>query len=177
MSNLIVNNFKDILNENSRTFTERQKELEQIDQRNKEDQEREKYSPYSNWYQFNRDHSKAMIQLATKHPKAQAILLFLLEQMDNYNAVMCSYQVFQEALQISQVTVARSVKILKDQGFIAILKSGSSNVYIVNDDLAWSSWGKNKKYSKFPANIIISAEENIDYYIQKQNIKQINIKN
>ena len=46
--------------------------------------------------------------LALKHPKAHAILLFLVDQMDNYNAVMCSYQVIQEVLGISRANGQRS---------------------------------------------------------------------
>jgi hypothetical protein len=80
--------------------------------------------------------------------------------MDSYNAVMCSYRVFEEVLNLSKQTITRSIKILKDNGFIAIYKSGTSNVYIVNDNLAWSSWGNNKKYCKFPTNVILSYSEN-----------------
>ena len=63
--------------------------------------------------------------------------------MDNYNAVICSYQVFQEALGMSGRTVSRAIKYLKDNGFIYIYKSGSSNVYIANKNLVWRSWGTN----------------------------------
>ena len=168
---------KKYFDENRRTFDERKQELEDISKRESEEREREKQSPYSNWYQFNRDHTKEMIWLATNHPKAQAMLLFLLEQMDNYNAVMCSYLVFQEALSISKQTITRSIKVLKDNGFLHIMKSGTSNIYVINNDLAWSSWGKNFKYCKFPANIVLSAGENREYFskIDYTNIKQVEI--
>jgi len=164
--------------ENQRTFDERRQELEDINKKDDKESEIEKQSPYSNWYQFNRDHTKEMIWLATNHPKAQAILLFLLEQMDRYNAVMCSYLVFQEALSISKQTITRSIKILKESGFLHIMKSGTSNIYVINNDLAWSSWGKNYKYCKFPANIVLSAGENKNYLskIERKNIKQVEVR-
>lgn len=177
MNSIVVDDKKNNISENHRTFEERQKELELEEKIDEEIREKEKKSPFRNWYQMNREHSKVMIELATKYPKAQAILLFLLEQMDKYNAIMCSYQVLQEVLNISQVTVARNIKVLKDWGFIVVLKSGSSNVYIINDDLAWSSWGKNRKHCKFPANIILSSEENKDYFVKKENLKQIKVRN
>ena len=166
---------KNILDPDSMTFEERAKELEAIDEQEKKLKQK---SPFTNWYQLNREHSDKMIWLAGNHPRAHQILLFLLDQMDNYNAIMCSYQVFEESLSISKQTITRSVKVLKEQGFVHIMKSGTSNVYIVNDNLAWSSWGSNRKYCKFPANVILSATENKDYLskTEKNKIKQILIK-
>ena len=48
---------------------------------------------------------------------------------------------------------------MKEKGYIAVFKSGTSNVYAVNDKVAWNSWGTNYAYSKFPANIILSISE------------------
>lgn len=78
--------------------------------------------------------------------------------MDKYNAVVCSYKVLQEALGISSATITRAVKYLKDNGFISVYKTGTSNVYIANPNLVWNSWN-NVKYCEFPANIILSAAE------------------
>jgi hypothetical protein len=85
---------------------------------------------------------------------------------------MCSYQVLQELLKISKDKVRRSIKVLKDNGFIAILKSGSSNVYAINDNIYWKSWGNNKKYSKFPANVVLSlSEQEKEYQVSFADIK------
>lgn len=159
MAEILVSNEKDVLNPNTITFDERQKQLENEKIQEEELRRREKNSPFSNFYQFNREHSKDMIKLAGKHPKSHQILLFLLDQMDNYNAVVCSYKVLCEALEMSESTAKRAVKVLKDAGFIAIYKSGTTNIYTVNKKLAWSSWGTNYQYAKFGANIIISESE------------------
>ncbi|HEX3009595.1 MAG TPA: helix-turn-helix transcriptional regulator [Bacteroidales bacterium] len=147
------------LADNVRTFEERQKELEQIDKQEEKRLKRERSSPFSRWSQFNLEHTKDMMMLALKYPKAHAILLFLVDQMDEYNAVVCSYQVLQEVLEIGQATVARSIKVLKDGGFISILKSGTSNIYAINDHVYWKSWGNNRQYSKFPATVVLSLSE------------------
>ena len=76
--------------------------------------------------------------------------------MDKYNAVVCSYKVFQEALGIGQATVARSVKYLKDNGFLYIYKSGTSNVYVANKKSCVEQLGNNQEYCEFPANIVLS---------------------
>ena len=102
-ANITVSDTKNIINPNSMSFEERQKDLEQQAQMQKIINKKMKDSPFSNFYQFNREYSKEMIWLATNHPKANGILLFLLDQMDSYNAVMCSYKVLQEALGMEQL--------------------------------------------------------------------------
>lgn len=99
--------------------------------------------------------------------------------MDDYNAVMCSNKVISEALGIGRTTVSTSIKVLKDNGFITIYKSGTSNVYAVNKELAWSSWGTNYKYAKFGAKIIISQSEQekiTEPQLQSVKHKEIQIK-
>ncbi|WP_272865191.1 MarR family transcriptional regulator [Clostridioides difficile] len=71
--------------------------------------------------------------LALKHPKAHAILYFLGDQMDEYNAVMCSTKVLAEVLGISRQTISKNITLLKENGFISGLKSGSRNVYTFYD--------------------------------------------
>ena len=113
-ANISVSNTREIMNPNSLTFDERQMELEKQSEAEKLARKKMKNSPFSNFYQFNREHSKEMIWLATNYPKANGILLFLLDQMDDYNAVMCSNKVISEALGIGRTTVSTSIKVLKD---------------------------------------------------------------
>lgn len=154
-----VSSEKNVLDSHSVTFEERQKQLEKQAILEEDERKREKNSPFSRWTQFNNEHTKELMRLAMKNPKAHALLYFLVDQMDEYNAVMCSYKVLEEILETTGRTISRMIKVLKDSGFIAILKSGSSNVYAINDSVYWKSWGNNKKYSKFPANIVLSSSE------------------
>lgn len=126
-----------------------------------------KNSPFKRWTQLNNEHTKELMQLALKYPKAHAILYFLVDQMDEYNAVICSIKVLEELLNVSRQTISKNIKILKEHGFIVILKSGASNVYVINDKVYWKSWGNNKKYSKFPANVILSFDEQEASYKEK----------
>jgi len=157
---------RDLLNPSSRSFDERKRELEEQEKREEEARRREKNSPFGRWTQYNNEHTKEMMWLALKHPKAHAILLFLVDQMDNYNAVICSMQVLQEVLGIGRTTASNAVKVLKENGFIAVLKSGTSNVYAINDSVYWKSWGNKKEYSKFPANVVLAlTEQEKDYQL------------
>ena len=123
-----------------------------------------KKSPYRKWIQMNNDeHAREANDWLIAHsPAAYRIFRFLVTNMDNYNAVICSYKVMQEKFGYGQATVARAVKLLKDHNYIQIAKSGTSNVYMINKHLYWNSWGTNYAYAEFDAKIIISASEQDD---------------
>jgi DNA-binding transcriptional ArsR family regulator len=159
------------LNPNTITYEERQRQIQNEERQQKEEWERNKKSPYKNFIQVNKDFYKAEDWLMAKSPIAYRIFKFLINGMDGYNAVVCSYKVLQENFEISQVTVARSIKLLKEKGYIAVFKSGTSNVYTLNDKIVWNSWGTNYAYSKFPANIILSISEQEE--ATKRKIKMI----
>ncbi|MEG0579029.1 MAG: replication/maintenance protein RepL [Niameybacter sp.] len=121
-----------------------------------------------NFVMMYRDHMPEVRWLMKKSGIASSMLNFIMEHMDNNNALCCSYQVFIDYFDISKDTVRRCIKLLKDNGFIDVLKSGTSNVYIVNEDVAWTSYGDEKKFCKFKGNILVSATENKDYYYRSQ---------
>lgn len=157
--NLTVGATHNVLNPASLTFAERQAQLEEQDKKDKEECEKAKKSPYDNWIQLNKDAYKAEDWLMAKSPIAYRIFKFLMNNMDGYNAVVCSYQVLQEYFDVSKPTITRAVKLLKERNYIDVHKSGTSNVYTVNKQIAWNSWGNHFKYAKFGANIIISESE------------------
>ena len=120
-----------------------------------------KKSPYKKWVQMNTDENarNADDWLISKSPAAYRIFKFLIENMDRYNAVICSYLVMQEKFGYGQATVARAIKLLKEHKYIDVKKTGTSNIYMINKQLYWNSWGTNYAYAEFGANIIISATE------------------
>lgn len=144
---------------NSISFEARQRQIEEEERLKEEEHEQQKKSPYGRWIQLNKDAYKAEDWLMSKSPIAYRIFKFLLNNMDSYNAVMCSQTVLQERFEVSRATVSRAVKLLKDKQYIDTYKSGTSNVYAVNKQIAWNSWGNNFKYGKFSANIILSESE------------------
>lgn len=135
-------------------------------ERLKNQDKKENSSPFTKWTQLNNEHTKDLMTLAVKYPRAHAVLYFLVDQMDNQNAIIVSINTLAELMGVSRQTVSNSIKILKDTNFIEVHKSGSSNVYSVNNSVFWKSHQKNRKYAKFSANVIISSEE------QDKDIKQ-----
>ncbi len=90
-----------------------------------------------------------------------------------FNAVIVSQEVLTEMFEVSRSTIYRAIKILDEGNYIKIYKSGTSNVYALNDDMVWNSWGTNKKYSKFNANVIISEDEQTEEI--KKELKDLKI--
>ena len=91
-----------------------------------------------------------------ENPVAYCIMDFLASNMDTFNAIICSYKVIQEKFGYSKPTIMRAIKLLKEKQYV---KSGTSNVYLVNKTLYWNSWGTNYSYAEFGAKIIISSSE------------------
>jgi Fe2+ or Zn2+ uptake regulation protein len=88
--------------------------------------------------------------------------------MDNRNALACSYNVFEDYFSKHRSTIYRNLKTLQENGFLDIYQMGSSNVYVINHDLAWTSYNTEKKYAKYDGKILISKKENKDYEYRNQ---------
>ena len=179
MSELFVGKDKDCKNVNSMTFEKRKNDIENLELLEELKRKKEKQSPYERWIQVNKDYYKAEDKLMVQSPIAYRIFKFLINNMDGYNSVVCSYKVIQEYFGISQVTVARAIKLLKEKKYIEIYKSGTSNIYAINKNIVWNSWGNNFKYAKFGANILLSESEqekkDKDIKIKHEKVKHINI--
>lgn len=144
---------------NEVSFEQRARDLQELERNEQEQLKRTRKSPFSSFYQVNKDNSEYLRSCLKENPKALELLFFIFDHMDKYNAVICSYKVFQEALGMGQATVARAIKYLKEHGFLYVYKTGTSNVYVANKDLVWNSWGNNVEYCEFPANIVLSKSE------------------
>lgn len=145
--------------EHSVSYEQRRKEIELEEEQEQREREEQKKSPFKRFLQVNKDTWKAEDWLMSKSPIAYRIFRFLMNNMDSYNAVMCSYKVLQERFEVSTDTIRRAIKILKDKQYVGVYKSGTSNVYIINKYIAWNSWGNNYKYAEFGAKIILSESE------------------
>lgn len=121
-----------------------------------------------NFVQVGRDHMPELRWLMGESGLASKLYFFIMEHMDGRNALVASQQVFMDYLGVSRPTVARAIKLLYDSGFIDILKSGTSNVYIVNNEVAWTSYANQKQFCLFEGNILVSKKENKDYYYRSQ---------
>lgn len=113
--------------------------------------------------QIYRGHIDDLTELAGQNYTAYKVFQFLIKNMDGSNALCVSNVALQEILGYGKATICRAVKYLKENGWICVLKSGTSNVYIVNPEVAWTSYSNQKSYCKFQANVLLSSSENAEY--------------
>ena len=81
---------------NEMSFEQRARDLEEQEREEQKKIEGRKKSPFSRFYQINKDNSDYLRSCLDENPKALKLLLFIFDHMDKYNAVICSYKVFQE---------------------------------------------------------------------------------
>lgn len=141
-------------------------EFDESEQKEEEDRKREEKN--HNFIQLYKDHMPEIRWLMNNHAFAHNLLFFILEHMDNRNALACSYTVFEDYFGKSRTTLYRAVKTLTENGFVDVMKMGSSNVYIVNENLAWTDKNTSKKYTKYDGKILVSKKENKDYEYRKR---------
>lgn len=111
------------------------------------------------FFQLYRHNIKIIRQTITENPMAARLFMFLVENMDNKNAILISQKALEEALDVSIRSVQMAVKYLTDREYIMVLKSGTSNVYCVNADIVWTQRADKKKYAKFEAKVYLTASE------------------
>ena len=79
-----------------------------------------------------------MWKFGLKNPTALSVLHFLTSRLHRgTNGVVMSYAAMASAMGIAERTAKTAVAALADARFLQILKSGKSNVYIINAQVAW----------------------------------------
>lgn len=133
--------------------------------------ERERNKENKDFIMFYRPFIDAITNMAGENYTAYKIFQFLCKNMDNHNALCVSNVVLSELLNISTRTIIRSIKYLKENGWLSVLKSGTTNVYVINSEVAWTSYADEKQYCKFEGTFLLSGTENNEFL---KNPKAIN---
>ncbi|MBE0422194.1 plasmid replication initiation protein [Pseudoalteromonas distincta] len=121
-----------------------------------------------NFVQLSRTYLKDMRVLARKSPLGHEILYYLVENMGRTtNAVVVSYRTLEEVTSTSRSSVARAVKILRDDNWMETVKVGSATAYCVNARAFWQAGRNQKQYAIFSATVVASSEEQGDDFREK----------
>lgn len=100
-------------------------------------------------------------ELTKKNPISAQILFFLIQNMAAHNnAVSVSYTALQEILGYSRPTLSKAIKTLEDDQYIEVIKQGTSNVYVINEKVAWRKARNQRRYALFSATIVATETEN-----------------
>lgn len=116
-------------------------------------------SRFNNFGQWNYDKTEKFEKIAATNGLAAAIFLFFARKSDIYNKVICSYKVLQEQFNVSERTIGRAIQCLEENQLITIYKSGTSNVYVLDNNITWKSDGWRNEYCEFDATVILARSE------------------
>lgn len=117
------------------------------------------HSRFKNWGQWNYAKTEKFEQIAAKNGLAAGIFLYFARKSDKYNKVICSYKVLQEQFNVSERTIGRAIQCLEENELVTIYKTGTSNVYVLNNDITWKSDGWRNEYCEFDATVILARSE------------------
>lgn len=154
---------------NDMTFELRRDDLEKQDHIKKAATEREKKCSFKCWGQLNFDYLPQLRNLIKTSPTAADLLLYIIENMDDRNSLICKQSVFCTALDVSLPSITRAVRVLKDLNYIKVEKFGNMNAYHVNSELLWKSWSGNKRYAELTDSEILF---NGNKQVQKRKFKR-----
>lgn len=127
------------------------------------------------FYQFKKDTFPHLLRLMESNPFAARLFMFMVNQMNDTNALLISYATLEEIFNKSRRTLSRAIKDLVESRFIQIQKSGNMNIYCINAAIVWTK-SRNQIYrAKFNATVIISETEQ-DYEVYKERLPVVSTK-
>ena len=106
-----------------------------------------------------RKHIADIADLGRADPLALAIWLWIVERMGSDNALVCSMTPLVEQFEKSRQTISKKINFLKRSRYLDILKSGTTNVYVINAELVWTTNAKRRTHAEFRASVVLSASE------------------
>jgi len=107
---------------------------------------------------------KAVSALFMKAPTKTPGQLFMLmmELMDNSNGLIASQSILASRLDVSRPTLSKAVQYLSEHKYIAIYKSGNSNVYTLNAAVVWKDKGYKRVEAELNCRVLLSLDEQTD---------------
>lgn len=132
-----------------------------MDEINKETQDKSRQN--KNFVQFYRPFMDEIGIMGKENFVALQLFLFITKHMDNNNALGVSMMALHEILGYSRQSLSKAVKYLKEKGWLCVIKSGTTNIYILNPSIVWTSYDGQKQYCKFQTNVIVTPTENAEY--------------
>lgn len=118
------------------------------------------HCPFSKFFQMNDNFIGHLCGLTMENPSATATLLYLVEHMDKYNAITCSYSEIEKETGIGYRMLCSAMSDLKKYGYVVTLRRGGrggAGTYAVNHRIFWRGTYSGLKRSAFPPDIGITG--------------------
>jgi hypothetical protein len=115
--------------------------------------------PLQGWTQTDVIAHDQMWRLGVKSPMALPLLHYMISHMVRKTTVfVASAKTLSTELGCSDRTIQQAVKVLKNYNFLQVLKSGNTNVYVINSKVAWRG-ARGLRHATFDATIHVSEVE------------------
>ena len=132
--------------------------------------------PRGTWVQTQREAHEAWARLFRQSPRAAELLHLLVARVGRHNAVVISQTTLAKLMGRSRDTVKRAVTELRASRFIEVRQigdRGTTNAYIINDQVAWQGKRDGIRYSLFSAQVIVSENEQPDDIDEQPDLRKI----
>lgn len=126
--------------------------------------------------QYRRSGMKYFRKIIKDNPLAAQIFSFLTEHMDYKNVVVCSSKVLEEYFDVGRTSVYKAIKYLDANSFLIIGKTGTTSVFTVNPEIAWTTHADKKRFCEFNGKVILSESENKDLELKAKKFKELMLK-
>lgn len=118
------------------------------------------------WVQVERTALLDLSNLIDAHPMAVKLVAVFMALMGDHNAIVVSQKNLARMLGgVSERTVRRAVAALRELNYIDVRQigdRGTVNAYILNDRVAWQGSRDKLRYSRFTAEVLVTADEQPD---------------
>ena len=95
-----------------------------------------------------------------ENPMALRVYTFIAKNCDHLNALVCAVDVMAEEFGCNERTIRRATKWLDDKGYIAVVKIGTANAYVLDPRDIWKNYDRYKGYCAFNARAMASKSQN-----------------
>lgn len=128
-------------------------------------------TPTGTWVQVERAAMERWGKFNVKNPRAGALLMTMIANMGRHNALVASQKTLAAMAGCSLATLKRSLTALRSGKWIDVKQigpTGTAQVYIINDKVAWIGNRDGIRYSMFSANVVVSDLEQPDHGLTEQ---------
>lgn len=114
------------------------------------------------WVQTDKLAHDFMWKIGMKNATALPLLHYMVAHINRGSGgVVVSAQTLSKQLGVTPRTIQSAVAVLKQWNFIQVLKSGNTNVYIINSQVAWQG-KRGARFATFNATIKVHEQEQDD---------------
>jgi Firmicute plasmid replication protein (RepL) len=166
--------------QNTNQFAEKMAELDQkarqqelADKDKLEELQRKNY----NFVQYNKKSLMVLAKITAKSGLAGAIYQFMTAQMKQDNKLLVSREALAEFFEVSKTGVSNAIKLLVDNKFLIVVKSGNANIYCLNADVVWSQSRDKKEFAEFSCQVFLSkTEQEKVKQVKTENVKAVSLR-